>query len=213
MKRRRQLIALLLLFVLGILAWLLLTPSQPVYRGRTMSSWINSQEINDGELAQEVWKGFGSNSVPFLAKQLEARDGPGKRVYWTLQRCLPFWLRRPLPDVALAAVIRCSAADGLGYLHHPAVESAIPALVRLSKTNDVGFGNPGSAYSVGFVRSRAVTALANIGQNRKPEDPIYVVVTNVLLEAAKDPDTDVKDSALYHLRHAYAEAGAKAGIK
>jgi len=44
-----------------------------------MSSLTNDPKMMDSDPAMNVWAAFGSNAVPFLAKELETRDGPVKK--------------------------------------------------------------------------------------------------------------------------------------
>lgn len=210
-KKRKIVGAVLIAVAVGGITWRALRPPEPLYRGRTMSSWINSSEpggIMDNDLAMQVWQGFGSNAVPFLRKNLQASDGPIKNAYWALRRHLPNWMNRHLSsnDPPPAAIVRWRAADGLGYIGDAAAP-AIPDLIRLSKTDTNGLISPG------FVRGRAVAALGNIGQNLKPSDPLYRAVTEALIAALKDPDPNVSSLAASDLKQQYPEAAAKVGIK
>lgn len=207
-KRVRIALAVLLVAVIVVIAWLVLRVRDPLYQGRTMRFWLNSSRITDPEQAMQVWRGFGSNAVPFLRIALEARDGPAKKVYWAVRRNLPNWVNRELPEFELApsAIIRGRAADGLMYIGEAATP-AIPDLIRLSRSDTNGL------LSKGFVRGRAVAALGSIGQYLQPADPAYRVVTNALIEASNDADPEVRSLAADLLTRQFPQAAARAGMK
>ena len=210
-KNRLMLLAVLVSAGLSVVTLIVLHSREPIYRGRTMGSWLKSSLRSgmetDPEMEEQVWTSFGSNAVPFLRKALDARDGPFDKTYCALCRHLPDWIKSHLVyDPPPGAIIRWRAADGLGFMGKSAA-SAIPDLIRLSKTDQAGL------ISKGFVRGRAVAALGNIGQNLKPSDPSYQAVTKALIEALNDADAEVRSIAANSLRLQYPEAAAKAGIK
>src|SRR6476620_3110893 len=102
--RKSGQIAAVALTIIGVAlpAWRTLLKPQALYQGRTMSSWLNDQNIIDFQLAEKVWTGFGTNAVPFLTAQLSARDGVLKKLYWKAspaRRYLPQVLSKRLPDL------------------------------------------------------------------------------------------------------------------
>lgn len=208
-KPVRIALAVLLVAIAGGIGWGVLRQREPLYQGRTMSSWLNSPvTIMDNDLAMQVWQGFGSNAVPFLRKALEARDGPAKKAYWALRRNLPDWINRKLPryDPPPSVVIRWRAADGLAYIGKAAA-AAIPDLIRLSKSDQDGI------LLKGFLRGRAVAALGNIGQYLTPGDPSYGAVAKALIDALSDADPAVRSLAADSLKLRFPEAAARAGVK
>lgn len=203
--RKRVLIALgLLLLALACwVPWAALRPSEPLYQGRTMSTWISCSPqsgVDDPRLAIRVWDGFGSNAVPFLREKLTATDGVSKKAYWAACRLLPYWINRRLYDPPPSELIRWRAADGLGFIGKAAAP-AIPDLVRMYQRDQ------------GKLRVRSVAALANIGQFLTPEDPQYQSVTNTLIEALHDPSAEVRSLVASDLKDQFPDLAAKAGVK
>jgi HEAT repeat protein len=205
-KRHFLLVVLIAATLIGVAGWGL-RPREILFRGKTINSWLNDQNIGDNEIAMQIWQGFGSNAVPFLRKALDTpTDGPAKKAYWALRRHLPGWINDLTFDPPPSAIIRFRAADGLGFIGDAATP-AVPDLIRLSKSDTNGF------FSPGFVRGRAIAALGNIGQNLKPSDPLYQAVTKALIDALKDADPDVRSIAASGLKLQYPETASKLGLK
>lgn len=208
-NKRRAIAVVLIAAAVGGMAWLALRPGEPLYQGRTMSSWLNGSSpsgVMDNEM--QVWQSFRSNAVPFLRKKLNASDGRVKKAYCAVRQHLPEWMSRRLPayDSPPTWVLRWHAADGLGYIGDAAAP-AIPDLIRMFKTETSGF------FPQDFLRVRAVAALGNIGQKLKPSDPSYQAVTEALIAASKDSDLATSSLATNDLKQHYPEAAARAGIK
>jgi hypothetical protein len=98
-KRLQIALAVLLVAVAGVIVWQVLhsREREPLYQCSTMSSWLNSPGFMSSEQAMQVWRGFGSNAVPFLRIALEARDGPAMKAYWAVRLSLPNRIDRQLP--------------------------------------------------------------------------------------------------------------------
>jgi hypothetical protein len=209
-KRIRITLGLLLIPLAFIVAWEALRPREPLYQGRTMSSWINcapQSGVDDPNLAMRVWSGFGSNATPFLREKLTATDGAAKKAYWAMRRHLPNWMNRRLTyDPPPSELIRWRAADGLGFIGKAAAP-AVPDLVRMYKTDQ------DKSMPPGFMRGRAVAALANIGQYLTAEAPQYHSVIDTLIEALHDSSAEVRSLAASDLKDQFPEAAAKAGVK
>jgi HEAT repeat protein len=84
-KRYRIGIAILLVFVLGGIAWVILLPSEPIYEGKTLSVWLDSYDPMNSldtdaeakeQAADEAVRKIGTNAIPTLMSRLRAHDAP-----------------------------------------------------------------------------------------------------------------------------------------
>ncbi len=211
MRRSGQFTALVLIVmaIVGLLAWVFFFRVQMRYQGRTMSSWLNDQRFIDYQLASKVWTSFGSNAVPFLTTELSTGDGVTKKLYWKAapaRRFLPQAVNRILPDLKPAWFLKGQATMALTILGKQAAP-VIPALIDLAKYGeDTGF-------TKGYVRGRAVAALGNIGQSLSQTDPLYKRMTEALLEASNDSDDEVRGLARNCITNQFPEVGPKAGFQ
>src|SRR5260221_5529956 len=85
-KRLRIVIGLLLASVFGLLVWQALGPPEPVFEGRTLSSWLERHTPTSAgdppydspgwKKADEALRGIGTNAIPTLLKMIRAKDPP-----------------------------------------------------------------------------------------------------------------------------------------
>jgi hypothetical protein len=89
-KKKRILFAVLVLAVLGFLAWEVFRGREPVYQGKTLSEWLRSYDYqgidaSGGKRAErndqvdEAVRHIGTNALPHLAKKLIAKDSSLKK--------------------------------------------------------------------------------------------------------------------------------------
>ena len=136
-KHRRIAFVGLFLVVLAVAAWFTVRPREPVYQGKALSAWTgefatighNRIRANIAESVAAV-QHIGTNGLPFLVKDLRAKDLPWEPVVsWINYRLLlnpgltPGWARRS------------SALEAFGALG-TAAEPAIPQLEELMKGAD-----------------------------------------------------------------------------
>src|SRR5437660_10993490 len=108
-KRKRQMLKVAFIFVLGSLVWLCLgSIREPIYKGKPASSWLDLETQNGGPSDESVLalKSMGPKAVPFLIRicknkpsrlaELLARGGS---VFMAADR-LPSWARRYLPNAS-----------------------------------------------------------------------------------------------------------------
>src|SRR5437870_4916437 len=87
-KKRQRTIVVLLGFVAGLAALLLLISnlttglSDPLFRGKPESEWIKNLKYCDHDQVRE-WRSFGEEGVPVLVRGLERayRNGAIERIY------------------------------------------------------------------------------------------------------------------------------------
>src|SRR5216683_1081317 len=85
-KRLRIVIGLLLASVFGFLVWEALDPREPVFEGRTLTSWLERHTPSTAadppydspgwRKADEALRSIGTNAIPTLLQMIRARDPP-----------------------------------------------------------------------------------------------------------------------------------------
>ncbi len=83
MKHRKFKLAVGVLVALPLLwgvAWLRLSPPEPVYRGIPLRCWLEEFDYGAGttnySAAQEAIRAMGTNTLPFLIRYLRTKDPP-----------------------------------------------------------------------------------------------------------------------------------------
>ena len=142
-------LVILLVAVLGTIAWQVLREREPSYNGKPLSYWIDPQRPSDPRAQHNTPEEFsaavtamGDKAVPFLVKRLHWKPSP---IVQTLCRWFPTF-----PPFARSAQggsdPRQSAAYALGLLG-PLAREAVPELEALStSTSDP----PSSAHRSNF---------------------------------------------------------------
>ncbi len=148
-------IGVLVAALAGVILVIGLCHHVPRYEGKSPRYWMDYDYRGPSPdlKFQEVWKGLGSNSVPFLtaALQREEQFKPGIS-YGSTWKALPAPWRAFLPwPSPPAEVVRCRAASALGHIGADA-KAAIPILARTAKTDQSA-----------LVREEAAMALRQIG--------------------------------------------------
>jgi HEAT repeat protein len=220
-KRFRILLVVLLVAVLGGLAWQVLRPREPVYEGKTLSAWLaDSHHMAEAQEAREAVHKMGTNTFPTLLRMLRKRDSDLKLRLVRFARKQHFitirFISASKPNEEAVAAFRILGAEGKGavpglieiYDQHlspksqmetanalawigPAAQSAVPSLLR--ETNNTN----------NQVRANALRALGLIhaAPNR---------VVPVLIKALSEHDHDVRSLAAQSL--GYYQAEAKCGV-
>jgi hypothetical protein len=201
MKRIRR-IALIVSILLagGIALYLLLQPNEPRYEGRTLSAWLDDYGVAKwGPWGEEndrpdlhsctlAISQFGTNTVPFLLKQIFDKDiAIAESLNSTVSS--RFSDRFPPANSRRAGMTALSALRRLGK----DALVAVPELTRLSE-----HPNP-------VKRVIAVYSLSVI--NPTPEG-----LLPILLRAARDPDARVRSMAAYTIAVLYPKAAEEAGV-
>src|SRR5258708_1408476 len=95
-NRFRILVGILIVAILGGVAWLTLHPrqSEPTYQGRHLSSWFEQGCWQPASAAAIT--NMGDRAVPFLIRKLEARYDRYSKLHQILARKLPFNVVRRL---------------------------------------------------------------------------------------------------------------------
>jgi hypothetical protein len=90
-KRRRILLPIFVIAVVGGIAWFASEPSDPVYQGRRLSEWVDDNYqshlavarpgLSKGaqERAENAIRHIGTNAIPTLLKMIRYTDSPLKK--------------------------------------------------------------------------------------------------------------------------------------
>jgi hypothetical protein len=150
MQRKRRIwlfaLAMVMAVLLGAVAWLMLPPRHPIFRGRPESEWIKSvvygMQLSDSEnkAQAERWREFGPDGLRILANGLKPAPGRTyRKLYRRYAGKLPQFLVRllPSPPMDKAAGTRMTVADLLWRMRNDA-RPAWPAVARALEDENEG---------------------------------------------------------------------------
>jgi HEAT repeats len=139
-KRVPIVLGVLLVFVLGTIAWLSLRPDaeDPVYQGKRLSVWMGSdpddaaRELTPG--AKQAIRQLGTNAIPLLLRKLRAKDSPFKVKLFALAQ------KQHVIKVSYtpAKLQPWQGAEGFQVLGADG-KSAVPALIELYSQDNSDF--------------------------------------------------------------------------
>lgn len=140
-------------------------PKEPSYQGQRVSHWIKvlNNMTTDGQ-GMSYWEGdhpileIGPPAIPYLIKALRKKDTLANKAVVALWPKLPGSLQRKVPRPIPAALLRASAARGLG-LFGPEAAVAAPDLIEALHDKD------------NWVRTAAANAFEQIGPRAKAAVP------------------------------------------
>ncbi|MDB6065623.1 MAG: repeat protein [Pedosphaera sp.] len=147
-KRSRISLALLLVAVIGAIAWLTLRPNEPMYKGKRLSAWLKVYDSEtgptfrtEGEGADEAVRHIGTNAIPTLLRRLRAKDSP-----LTL-RLVGLAKKQHVFEVKFASAWD-KQVEGLHGFHALGTngKDAVPELIRMYEQDS----SPESRFSVTF---------------------------------------------------------------
>jgi hypothetical protein len=169
-KRRLSIfICVLLAGVLGLMIWRASVPQEPVYEGRTLSSWLDHHVASSAarppynspgwQQADKALRAIGTNAVPTLLKMISAKDPPP-----LVRKAKQFAARYPWTGInyRYASELNEEAEYAIQVLGTNAV-SAVPGLIRIYEQNL----SPTSQRC-------AAEALGNIGRGAEPAVPVLI---------------------------------------
>ena len=220
-KRVRIALAVLLVAIVGVIAWQVLREREPVYQGKPLSVWLEGYTPDPKDhrplVEQPQWKhadaavrALGTNAIPSLLRMLRARDTPLKLTLVRLAR------KQRLFKISQtsAGELNMRASEAFGSLGENASNS-VPALIQIYEENRseasqnavvLALGSIGPAAGEAVrcllgtversdfaIRHNAVGALGEI--HAQPR-----LVVPVLAKALGDPDTMIRGAAACSLR-------------
>jgi hypothetical protein len=94
LTRKRLRLALLLVAVASLVAWLVLPSREPLFHGKPESAWITNIVYGGSEAQTQQWREFGPDGIRVLTRGLDKASHPVDRTYRDLFRRM----RRFLPD-------------------------------------------------------------------------------------------------------------------
>jgi len=107
-------LALFFVATLGVLAWHVSRPDEPIYQGKTLSRWLEDFGDNSAYYAAEqAVKQTGTNAVPVIRRMILRRDGPLKLKLLDLaqkQEFIPFH-RKTAKQFHEQAAMACRMAE------------------------------------------------------------------------------------------------------
>jgi len=194
MRKRLQIaLAVLLVGVIGGIGWQSLRHREPVYQGKSLSTWLEGYtpdpksyrplvEQPQWQQANAAVRGLGTNAIPSLLRMLRARDNPWKLKLVRLasnQRFIKI-------SYVSASELNVRAAMAFGSLPDHGSNS-VPELIQIYKENR-------SEES----QSAVVLAFRSIG-------PAASQAVPVLLNAAGSSDLTIRHNALAALGEIHAQ--------
>jgi hypothetical protein len=175
-KKRRIVLAVLLVAMGGGVAWLALRPTEPpepVYQGKRLSAWLDDYYISglthgspvENDEVDMVVRGFGTNAIPTLLRMLGSTDSTLKELAWLAQD--HFHENLGLTHISLAFVQHVQAGMAFWALGAEA-KDAVPRLIDMYDRNQDMYPREGIAYAlcgIGPPASNAVPSLLRVVTN------------------------------------------------
>jgi hypothetical protein len=208
-KKRRILLAALLVAVLGGVAWLVLRPgeTEPVYQGKPLSVWLRSFDMGtakeEADVAADAVRHIGTNALPMLLEMIRSKDSKWESIVIEVNRRQSL-VHLPL-ELGLARRMRAASAfHALGAEARPAV----PALVEVLFNNP---DNTEASLALVAIGPEAIPPLMQALTNGDPKIRTVAVITlggmsfdadgvvPVLIKSLKDEDRSVRFSAALSL--------------
>lgn len=213
----RPALALLLVVIVSVTAWLLLRPGQtgPVYHGKTLSAWSNSRNLSRDDWQKAVAAG-GTNAIPTLLAMLETKDSALKLALMALTRKQRLINFRFFP----AQGRHQQAIDGFAVLGDRA-DIAVPTLTRLYDQNISASSQRAAALILGKIGPPAKEAIPSLARGVDNTNVVVRgctiwalarihsqpdVVVPILVKSLSDPDSSVRVNAAMGLRDFGADA-------
>jgi HEAT repeat protein len=159
-NRVRIPLAVLLLGLLGVAAWMFLRSSEPVYAGRSLNRWLVQAIWTGGSNADttRAIRSVGTNALPGLLRLAHRKDSGFHRAVVMLSRRYP----RALFHLHSAEDYHWMATWGFSALG-PTGKPTVPALIRLLADNDEGVRSTAAAC-LGFIGPGAAEAVPALTQ-------------------------------------------------
>lgn len=220
--RFRIVIGLLLASALGAFFWQASRPRQPVFEGRTLTSWLDHHVASSAasppydspgwKKADEALRSIGTNAIPTLLDMIRAKDPPqfmltllelARRQHWMRINYRYASSRNEEAEYAFE-VLRTNAVSAVPELIKIYEENVSPSSQRCAALalGHIGRGAQAAlpaliqhfTHTNGDVRFYAVSAVMSIGGEPG-------VVIPALTSALKDPNVNVRWNALVGLSH------------
>jgi hypothetical protein len=221
-KRWLIALALFLTGIAALLLWITSTPPEPVYEGRTLSSWLDHHVPSSAarppynspgyRKAEEALRTIGTNGIPTLLKMIGAKDLPppllklvriSQRYRWSYIHYRSRMEQHEEADYAFEK-LGTNGASAVPELIRIYERNVSPSSQRCAARALGSIGRPAQAavpvllrdftHTNKDVRFYAVTAVSNIGG-------VPDVVIPAMTAALKDSNLNVRWNALNGLQH------------
>jgi HEAT repeat protein len=165
-KRVHIVLAVLLVAVAGVIAWLGLRQREPVYQGKRLSVWLQGYEfgVEAPEIDAAVRK-VGTNAIPYLLPMLRAKDHPALLKWWAFANRHPalarFVEKHPSLDYTRAETRHLRAVRAFEALGDDA-KDAVPELIEMYRegiAEPTPFGPSSALSAIGPAAESAVPVL------------------------------------------------------
>src|SRR6185295_2397 len=107
---RRLFVGASVLIVVGVMAWFVFSPHEPVYEGKTLSHWLKDLEDWNGDTNYPAFVAFremGTNAIPTLLSIIQSGGTAGQRMIQKLnqeQSLIELPYREPLHQSLAASI-------------------------------------------------------------------------------------------------------------
>ncbi|EEF57785.1 HEAT repeat domain-containing protein [Pedosphaera parvula] len=217
-----SIVALAGLFVCAI-AWKVLTPREPIYEGKPLSSWLQVYDPINANYNSPEWlkanaavRHAGTNAIPTLLRMLRATDSRWKlKLYGLVQR------QSFIKITYTPASSSHHQATEAFYCLGARADSAVSPLVEIYNSEISPSSQSATAYALGAIgptakdavpsllrgatnTNRNVRSCAMMALGQIHADPFLVMP--VLLKGRRDPATDVKNAATWAILSYESEA-------
>jgi hypothetical protein len=203
-KKRRILLAALLVALLCGFGWWLLRPNEPSYKGKSLSAWLNAygyDGIGSGSRdADKAVRQVGTNAIPPLLQMLRASDSP------LIARCIELLDRQnlvsfritPAPEKNFEAY---NAFQALG----PLASNAVPGLIEIYGANISQSSQALAAGSLGEIGPPAKPAIPALLKGLKTTNDLVRLYTVAALNGIHSEPESVVPELVRLLRDSDAE--------
>jgi peptidoglycan/xylan/chitin deacetylase (PgdA/CDA1 family) len=218
--RGKVLVGIVVLAALAVVFWIVARPAEPRYQGKRLSEWLRESPHCEGcgavfELAAggEPIRKMGTNALPFLVKELGARDPRWLVAAVDLLDKQDFVSWRP----KLTAFQRREAAYRAIATLGAVAEPAIPQISLLLTNQETAPAAVGALIEIGPAALPTLIAALTNRNTQAREDIPYALVQlpgdvssrlPLLLDCFKDPDPRVRLAAV----SALARVGANTDV-
>jgi HEAT repeat protein len=189
-KRVQFALAVLLVVLVGVIAWQIPKVREPLYQGKSLSVWLEGYIPNpdtafsDEERRQRTdaaVRELGTNAIPTLLRMLRAKDAAWKL---TLMRLVG---KQRLFRIGFTPAAGLNFAAGMAFVRlQESASNSVPALIKI-------YDEDRSDYS----RNAVVIALGAIG-------PAAPGAVPCLLRAATNSEFSIRNSAVFALGRVHA---------
>ena len=175
--------AVLLIAVLGVLAWMILSPNEPVYRGKRLSQWLDeynrASALEKTETISDAIRAMGTNSLSYLLANIKHVDSPAKLRFFALvgrQHLvrLPFYGADPYRSTSILAL------HALG----PQAAPLYPELLKVAQDPNTHWWGMMSLLAIG---TNSIPTLAQACQSTNVQVRTEAVLMIAMMRAMPPP--------------------------